>query len=317
MDLFVEKEFIEEFELDYDCSENKSEIQKIVFSVFTEFTQINLFINASVSFINESRILSLFSDSNLNIKFNVDFDERFNNQFALSNQTLIFTKNTKSWFSSVKSIGALCYNYNDYEIDIQYFIDRTHFKIDLSQQENIPFKWEKFNFLNKQTNFIIISDHHILCDKDGQKIGKNLIPLLKENLDKNHSYSIFILTELAEDFEKKLGQLNSALNGYRAKIYLFHFLPEFENIDFHDRILYSNYTMTDSGKGFNLYSSKPKNSQIVNASIFEKYTFKRYNTHLKELGRYIYKLENKEHLNNPYRASNNAFKAFRELSANF
>lgn len=317
MDLFVEKEFIEEFELDYDYTENKSEIQKIVFSVFTEFPQVNLFTNTSVSFINESRILSLFSDINLNIKFNVDFDHRFNNQFTLSSQTLIFTKSTKSWFSSVKNKGALCYSYNDYEIEIRNFRDKTHFKIDLSAQENIPFKWNRFNFLNKQTNFIIISDHHILCDKDGQKIKNNLIPMLKESLDRNHSYSVFIFTELTKDYEKKRGQINSALNGYLVKIHLFNFLPEFESFDFHDRILYSNYTLTDSGKGFNLNSTKPKNSLIVSESIFEKLTFKRFNTHLKELEKYIRKLEKLEHGNNPIRATKKDFDAFWKLAASF
>lgn len=316
MDLYVEKEFAENFVIEY-YPDKGSEIQKIIYSIFSEYPGINWYLNTSEDFIVENELLYKLSDYNQNFELNVDFNKLFNSQFTPKNQTIVLTEKYRSWFPLLIEKGVLCFSYDDYEIEIQNFIDKTHFKIDLSAQENIPFKWNRFNFLNKQTNFIIISDHHILCDKDGQKIGKNLIPLLKENLNKNHSYSIFIFTELAEDFEKKRGQLNSALNGYHAKIHLFNFLPEFENIDFHDRILYSNYTITDSGKGFNLNSSKLKNSQIVNASIFEKYTFKRFNIHLKELERYICKLEKLEHGNNPVRASKKDFDAFRKLAANF
>lgn len=318
MDLFVEKEFIEEFELEYDCSGHQSDIQKIVFSLFTEFPKIKLFIDAPLSFINESRILSIFSDNNTNIQSDVDFDHRFNNQFCLSPQTLVFTKNTKSWFSKVKDKDALCYSYADYEIEIQKFINDTHFEIDLSDPQNIPISWKIFKFLNRQTNFIILSDPYILCDCSGQEISKNLIPLLKENLNKSHSYSIFIITDTEEvdDIDKKIGQLNSVLNGYHPKIYIFNIVNAFENFRLHDRILYSNYTITYSGKGFNLYSTKPTNSEIVSRSIFEKHTYKRFINHLKELEKYIFKLENSDHLNKPYRTnSKKAFEAFRAITS--
>jgi hypothetical protein len=318
MDLFVEREFIEEFELDYDCSEKKSEIQKIVFSIFTEFTRINLFINAPDSFINESRILSLFSDSNLNIKFNVDFEQRFFNPVALSNQTLIFTKHNRSWFYTLENKGAMCFSYKDYEVEIQNFISRTHFKIDLSDPENIPINWNIFKFLKSQTNFIILSDSYILSNCSGQEIRKNLIPLLKENLNKNRSYSIFIFTEVdKEDINSKIGLLYSALNGFKVKLFVFNILPQCENMDLHDRVLYSKYTITDSGKGFNLFSNKPKNSQIVSASIFEKQTYKRLNNHFELLRNYVAKLEKFNPLNNPYKTnSDKAYKAFNEIIAN-
>ncbi len=316
MDLFVEKEFAVNFQIEY-YPDKGSEIQKIIYSIFSEYTGIKWFLNTSEDFIEDNELLYKLSDYNQNRELNVDFNNLFNSQFTPKNQTLVLTEKYRNWFPLLKEKGVLCYSYDDYETEIQNFRDKTHFKIDLSEPENIPFKWNRFNFLNRQTNFIIISDHHILCDKDGQKIRNNLIPMLKESLDRNHSYSVFIFTELTEDFEKKRGQLNSALNGYQVKIHLFNFLHEFESFDFHDRILYSNYTLTDSGKGFNLNSTKPKNSLIVSASVFEKLTFKRFNTHLKELEKYIRRLEKLEHANNPIRSSKKDFDAFRKLVANF
>lgn len=316
MDLFVEKEFIEEMECDYLDSKHKSDIQKIVFSIFTEYSNIKLFIDAPLSFIDESELLSKLTDTNTKVSDNIDFDHRFNNQFSLSPQTLVFTKNTRSWFPSIKEKGALCYSYADYESEIQNFISETHFEIDLSDPENIPINWGKFNFLNRQTNLIVLSDPYVLCDGNGQEMRKNLIPLLKGNLNKNHPYSIFIFTDKKKvnEIDKKIGELNSALNGYEKDIYLFNIVKPWDNNFFHDRILYSNYTITESGKGFNLYSTKPSNSRILSQSIFKKYTYMRFINHFKELKEYIIKLETYEHSDNPYRTNSpKAFEAFRAI----
>lgn len=315
MDLFVEKEFIEEFELDYDYSNHKTEVQRILHSVFTEFPGIRLFLNTPISFINDSRILSVFSDINLNITFEFDFESYFNSNPVPSFQTLVFTKDEKSWFPKLRKKGALCFSYNDYEREIEKFINDTTFKVDLADEENIPINWNIFQFLKQNSSLIIISDSYILCDGDGQKIKNNLVPLFTKNLNKKTPYTIFVFTEARkEDIESKVGFLNSALNGYQVKLFVFNILPQFENIDLHDRILYSNYTITDARKGFNLYSRKPKNSQIVSASIFEKYTYKRFNNHLKELGKYIGKLEKSDHSNKPYRTNAlAAFEAFRRI----
>jgi hypothetical protein len=192
MDLFVEKEFIEEFELDYDCSNHKTEIQRILHSVFTEFPGISLFLNAPDSFIIDSRILSVFSDINLNITFEFDFESCFNSNPVPSFQTLVFTKEEKSWFPELRKQGALCFSYQNYEREIEKFINDTTFKVDLADEENIPVNWNIFHFLGKHTSFLILSDPYILNDGSRQKIKENLIPLLKENLKLNHFYSIFI-----------------------------------------------------------------------------------------------------------------------------
>jgi len=313
MDLYVEKEFAENFQIEYYPGK-ETEIQKIVYSIFSEYTGINWFLNASEDFVKENELLFKLSDYNLNYKLDVDFDKLFDNEFIPKKQTIVLTERPRAWFSILKEKGVLCFSFDDYELEIKRFIEKTHFKIDLSDRANIPFKWDSFIFLKEQANFIIFTDPYVLCNKDGQEIKKNLIPLLKENLNKNHSYSIFIFTDVDKEIDKNLGQLNSALNGYNARVFVFNILPEFENIDLHDRLLYTNYTITDSGKGFNLNTSKPSNSQIVSASIFEKYTYKRFNSQIKELEKYIGKLEKSENLKDPYRSnSKKAFEAFKQF----
>ena len=318
MDLFVEKEFIEEFELDYEYSEHKSEIQKILFSVFTEYPNVRLFLNSPMSFIDESRILSLFSDMNLNISFEFDFESYFDSKVIPNNQTLVFTKDKKSWFPDLRNLGMLCFSYTDYEREIKAFIDETTFKIDLSDPEQIPVDWKVFHFLGRHANFIIVSDPYILNDGSGQKIKENLIPLLKENLNVNHFYSIFIITEVDKDINKKVMKIYSSLKEYKIKIFIFNRIKEIENMILHDRHLYSYYTITSSGTGFNLNISKPVNTRIESASLFEKYTYKCLNNHLKYLNKYIDKLEKMDHLAKPYKTNSiKAFESFREVTSCF
>lgn len=318
MDLFVEKEFLEEFELDYDYSEHKSEIQKILYSVLTEYTDARLFLNAPLSFINESRILSLFSNINLDITFEFDIESYFDSKTVPNNQTLVFTREEKDWFYDLRNQGVLCFSYNDYEREIKTFINETTFKIDLSDPEQIPVDWKVFHFIGRYTNFIIVSDPYILNDGSGQKIKENLIPLLKENLNVNHFYSIFIITEVDKDINKKVKKIYSSLKDYKIKIFVFNRIKTIESMSLHDRYLYSNYTITSSGTGFNLNISKPVNSKIESASLFEKFTYKCINNHLKHLIKYINKLEQMDHLDKPYKTNTlKAFESFREVTAYF
>ncbi len=314
MELYIEKGFAENFQIEY-YPEKGTEIQKIMYSIFSEYPNIKWFLNASEEFIKENELLYKLSDFNLNFELNVDFNRLFNKSFVPKSQTLVLTEKYRDWFPLLKEKGVLCFSYDSYEKELKEFISGTHFKVDLSDEGNIPIDWKIFQFLKSHSNFVLISDSYILCDKDGQKIKNNLVKLLKENLNKNQPYSIFLITKVNIDIERNENLLNRELSGYKAKIFIFNDLPEFENIDLHDRVLYSNYTMTDSGKGFNLNSSKPLNSQIVSTSIFEKYTYKRFNSHFKELTKYLNKLENSGHLSNPYRAnSEKAFSAFRQIN---
>ena len=312
MDLFIEKEFAENFQIEY-YPDKESEIQKIINSIFSVYTGVNWFLNTSEDYIEENEFLTKLSDYNLNFKANVDFDKLFDNQFVPKKQTLVLTEKPKKWFPLLKEKGVLCFSYDNYQKELKEFIDKTHFKVDLSDTDNIPINWTIFKYLN-DTNFIIISDRYILTDKTGQKIRDNLIPLLKENLDKNQHYKIFIFTKVNENISSRLKFINSQLANFNAKIYVFNIEKSIEKFMLHDRYLYSNYTITESGIGFNLSSKKPTNSQVLSTSIFEYYTYKQINSHLKELKKYVRKLENFEHYNNPYKTnSEKAFEAFLKI----
>jgi hypothetical protein len=313
MDLFIEKEFAENFQIEY-YPEKESEIQKIINSIFSKYPGINWYLNTSEDFIEESELLLKLSDLNLNCRFNVDFDKLFTNEFVPKKQTLVLTEKPRSWFTLLKAKGILCFSYDNYEKELKDFISKTHFKVDLSDEDNIPINWKIFQYLNNNTNFIILSDPYILKDNSGQKIKNNLIPLLKENLNKTLKYNVFIFTIADENIERKLKFIYSQLASFKIKIYVFNIQKSLEKFKMHDRLLYSNYAITESGSGFNLSSKKPINSQILSASVFETYTYKRFQHHLKELKEYVQKLERFEHYNNLFKANTkNAFKVFNEM----
>lgn len=316
MDLFVEKGFVENFQIEYD-PDKVSAIQESIYSIFSEYTGINWFLDVSEEYILENELLFKLSDNNLSIKFNLDFDKYFDNQFVPNKQTLVLTENTKDWFPLLKEKGVLCFSYDNYEKELKDFRKKTHFEIDLSDPENIPVKWRLFSFLENNTNFIIISDPYILKDKTGQRIKDNIVPLLKENLKKDLHYKIFFIADVdinREDIDTKIGYINSQLANLKAKIYVFNIEKSIQEFHMHDRLLYSNYTITECGTGFNLNLTKPNNSMILSASIFKKCTYKRLNSHLKELAHYIKKLEKLEHASLKYKSNTRmAFKDFTEI----
>jgi len=221
MDLFIEKEFAENFQIEYSPQKTTA-IQNIIDSIFSEYTGINWFLDASEEYVIENELLFRLSDYNLNFEFNVDFDKLFGNQFMPNKQTLVLTQKPKKWFPMLKRKGVLCFCYETYEKDLNDFINATHFKVDLSDADNIPVDWKIFKFLENNTNYLIISDPYILKDKAGQKIKNNLIPLLKENLNKELNYNIFIITDVdidKEDIGKKIVFINSQLANFKANIY--------------------------------------------------------------------------------------------------
>lgn len=194
----------------------------------------------------------------------------------------------------MKEKGVLCFNYDTYENELEYFLETTRVTVELDNPDNIPINWEFFQFLRKERNFLIISDPYILTDSWGQEIRKNLVPLLKGNLCKEHFYSIFIITEVDDDIEKKILLLYSALKAYHVKLYVFNRLRQIENMKMHGRILYSNYTFTKSGIGFNLNIKKIVNEEVTVDSIFNKSVYRRMNEHFSQFIGYIDRLEKLE-----------------------
>jgi hypothetical protein len=314
MDLFIEKEFAENFQIEYYPGK-ETEIQKIVFSIFSEYTGINWFLNASEDFVKENELLFKLSDYNLNYKLDVDFDKLFDKKFIPRKQTIVLTEKPRTWFSILKEKGVLCFSYDTYERELKYFLETTRLIVELDNPENIPIDWNIFRFLKKERNFIIISDPYILSDSIGQEISKNLIPLLKNNLNKEHSYSIFIITEVDSNVEKKLLLLYSALKAYQIKLYVFNRIRKIEDMKLHGRILYSNYTFTKSGIGFNLNIKKMVNEEVSVDTFFNKSIYRRMNEHFKQLVGYIKRLEKLEHDKfHPYTTNTpKSYEVFREI----
>jgi len=195
MDLFVEKEFIENFEIEY-TPEKYSEIQKIIFDIFSKYARIKLFANASKDFIQESELLSRITDINTQSTFNVEFNKVFTSDYNPNPQKLVFTEKNHSWFSTLRNKGVLCFYYNTLESDIREFIEDTEIFIDLSDKENIPIDWKVFNYLNKIRGMILITDNYVLSDTYSQRIKDNLAQLLSKNLNKDNPYKIFFYNQI-------------------------------------------------------------------------------------------------------------------------
>jgi hypothetical protein len=142
-----------------------------------------------------------------------------------------------------------------------------------------------------------------------------LIQLLKINLSKEHFYSIFIITEVDNNIDKKLLLLYSALKDYKVKLYVFNRLRKIENMRMHGRILYSNFTFTKSGIGFNLNIKKIVNEEVIVDTMFDKRIYRRMNEHFRLFIDYIEKLEKLE-LGKQHQYTTNSSKSyeiFREI----
>ena len=53
------------------------------------------------------------------------------------------------------------------------------------------------------------------------------------------------------------------------------------DVHLHDRVVFSNFLMIDSGVGFNIFPHQTSNSQLIVESIFDLYTYKRLNNHVR------------------------------------
>ncbi len=314
MELYIEKEFAENFWIEYN-PEKGTEIQKIICSIFSEYSNINWFLNSTKESIKENELLYKLSDINVNLESDVDFNNLFNDNFVPKKQTLVLTEKARDWFPLLKEKGVLCFSYDTYEKELEYFLETTRLIVELDDPENIPINWEIFRFLRKERNFIIISDPYILTDSSGQEIRKNLVPLLKVNLCKEHSYSIFIITEVDYDIEKKLSFLYSALKAYHVKLYVFNRLRQIENMNMHGRILYSNFTFTISGIGFNLNIKNTVNEEVTVDNLFNKRVYRRMNEHFRQFVGYVKRLEKLEHDKDPPYTTNTpeSYEVFREI----
>ncbi len=298
MELYIEKEFLDNFYMDYNNDSIQQRVKNIFIGYGSKRVYIDFDINDFEKIENENEYFALICNTIpptpvKSIKEHL---------FSKSNfeQNLIFMNKEHDWFLDAENKGALCFSFDNYKGKINEIIDKLHFKIDLS--ENFM-GWEFLqNFKTINFNNLVISDGYILSDKNRQKIEENIIPILKNLIsDKKENINISILTKelnpikpedkyKREKAKKRYGKLNSIFSNYKAKFFII--LSDFPS-DFvlHDRNISTNFSLIDCGEGFNLMPYKASNSQIISETIFDKYTYNRLKNIKKKQFDYIEKLK--------------------------
>jgi len=313
MELYIEKAFIDNLYLGLDFK-NLTPSQKVLINIFKEYGEVEKFMDVSI---NTAEELESLKTSNiliayLNIIHPVISINSIKDHFfekSECKQTIILTQKVQNWFEDAEKKGALCFSYDNYENRINTIINELHFKVDLSE----GFKGWGFlkKFKNLNYNQITVTDGYILVDKDYQEMEDNLIPILKELfLTKSKVCNVDIFTKeidaiktnggyseerhIKEKAKKRYNVLKNNIPKLNTIIQIiFSYNKNYrmnngDEFDFHDRIIQTNFSLMDSGKGFNLVgSTKQSNSQIISATIFEKYTYNRLKNHKKMQSRHI------------------------------
>ena len=88
MELYIEKGFVDNFWIENN-SEKRTEIQRIICSIFSEYSNINWFLDSTLESIEENEWLYKLSDINSNFKTDIDFNNLFNDNFVPKKQTLV------------------------------------------------------------------------------------------------------------------------------------------------------------------------------------------------------------------------------------
>lgn len=170
MKIFIELEFIENFEIEFSERKN-SQSFKIIYSIFTEYTNIECFLNIDDDklevVISDSELLTKLADNNPRIHTRVNLKESVFREKSI--QTLVFTAEKRDWFNELEKESILFFTYNDFEPKISEFIERTHKKFDLSDLKT-KFDWKYFEFISIYNGIVFFSDPYILVDNDGKKL---------------------------------------------------------------------------------------------------------------------------------------------------
>lgn len=299
MDLYIDKEFLDNFYIVY---EDKT-IQKIVKTIFESYGNKEVFmdinVKSQVDLDKLGKVNPFFASICESDKAPVPVKSIKEHLFSKLNfdQTIVFMNKKQDWFQEANEKGALCFSFDNYQEKIKEIIDKLHFKIDLSETfEGWGFLLE---FKKIPFNTVTISDGYIL--KKDKVIEKNLIPILEALFfNKKIKTKVRILTKevisgYSTDAEIKnrakniVENLNSYFAGQHANFFIYK--NTHAKFDFHDRAICTNFWLLDSSRGFDLAWTKKSTSQIISETIFDKYTYNRLRRHRAMYDEYIKKLE--------------------------
>ena len=303
MELYIEKEFLDNFYLEFDES-SASSSQKIVATILKEYAEVECFIDCEIESLEQLDFLksenSFFkaicdkSKSPLAVKSIKDyFFEK-----SKCEQTLIFTQNNKDWFNEAERKGALCFSYENYQQKIENIVQKCHFKIDLSEGFQ---GWEQ-TLQNIQElmplNKIIINDAYLL-DKP-EFYESNVYPLIKAISKNKKTTKLFYTDILNKKLTFNIGLIYNLLKEKypTSEIKIMH--NNVDNLNSHDRLLYSNHYIIDCAIGFNFNQQLTSNSQIIIETIFEKYTYNRLRNHLRKMDNHFQNLKVDKRINAYY-----------------
>lgn len=328
MQLFFEQDFLDDYYLEFD-KQNLSVGKMILDKLFSEFTELEIFLDCENIIeikeqVKQNKTLNKIFINNPDIKPIGRFENYFE-RYDKPKQALVFLRHSSEWSKTLFNKGFLCFFYDTYEQSIKEIVNKLHFRIDLSETDNSRFiGWEEFRrFEILPINSMIVSDKYVLSDKDGQKIDKNLIPFLKSILEGKQETNIEIAiltdkilknekipdagTKEREKVKEKHAYLNSRFAQYKVKFSIIKNLEkDLTKFELHDRIIYTNYSILEIGKGFNLSKNisndkLQSNSQILCETILDKYTYNRLKNHFRLLSYYFKELKDFKHEEKPFK----------------
>ncbi|AIY12553.1 hypothetical protein [Cellulophaga baltica] len=309
MVIYIEKEFLDNFYLDYNENCNS---KLILATIFSTYGDVKYFIDIPINSADELEHLkseniyfACLSQYLPPISVNSIKDHFFSRD--KNDQVIIFTNESKEWHLQAEKKGALCFSFLNYVEKIKAIQEKVNKKIDLSQ----PFSgWEFINSFDcLPVNRITLNDGYVLTDKSGAKIRNNLFSIIKALLENRDldvvDFKIFTKDlnplrpgtpdQIIKASKERLALLNSYFARYKMKVQIVNNSLKSE-FDFHDRFLLSNYFFIDCPRGFNLMPYKVSNSQIITQTIFDKYSYNRLKNLNKMHCDYLASLENLETL---------------------
>jgi hypothetical protein len=296
MHLFVEAEFILDFEIVFD--ENRASVgQNVLFRIFKEYTELKIHFDDESQLINEgSLIFNLLTDNQPDYSVVGSFEEYFSLNASLPDQTIVLTKTPISCKENIESKGVIWLSWDNYEDRLKLIINSLHQEYLLSENEFDTWALlKKFSII--PINKVIVEDPYILSDTLNQKIIENIIPLISNLLEAQNGRScLYIYTsQVLNDYEERRNiSLDDAINT-RHHLMLSRLSKCVSQLLFiesnvskkeyyqHDRYIYTSFGFISCGKGFNLFPMTPSNSSVICSTVFDKGTFKKHKAHLKKL----------------------------------